>query len=74
MLAEAGKIFGLPVVTEVLSPGDVDDVAKKADILQIGTRNMQNFSLLAAVGRTHRPVLLKQLHARSGGDRKHDEL
>jgi chorismate mutase/prephenate dehydratase len=60
MLAEAGKIFGLPVVTEVLSPGDVDDVAKKADILQIGTRNMQNFSLLAAVGRTHRPVLLKR--------------
>jgi chorismate mutase/prephenate dehydratase len=60
MLAEAGQIFGLPVVTEVLSPGDVDDVAKKADILQIGTRNMQNFSLLAAVGRTHRPVLLKR--------------
>ncbi|MEE9177979.1 MAG: 3-deoxy-7-phosphoheptulonate synthase, partial [Acidimicrobiia bacterium] len=60
MLAEAGKIFGLPVVTEVLSPGDVDDMAKKADILQIGTRNMQNFSLLAAVGRTHRPVLLKR--------------
>ncbi len=60
MLAEAGKTFGLPVVTEVLSPEDVDDVAKKADILQIGTRNMQNFSLLAAVGRTHRPVLLKR--------------
>ena len=60
MLAEAGKTFGLPVVTEVLSPGDVDEVAKKADILQIGTRNMQNFSLLAAVGRTHRPVLLKR--------------
>lgn len=60
MLAEAGKTFGLPVVTEVLSPEDVDDVAEKADILQIGTRNMQNFSLLAAVGRTHRPVLLKR--------------
>ena len=60
MLAEAGKTFGLPVVTEVLSPEDVNHVAKKADILQIGTRNMQNFSLLAAVGRTHRPVLLKR--------------
>ena len=60
MLSEAGKTFGLPIVTEVLSPEDVEEVAKKADILQIGTRNMQNFSLLSAVGRTHRPVLLKR--------------
>jgi chorismate mutase/prephenate dehydratase len=60
MLAEAGKTFGLPVVTEVISPEDVDGVAKKSDILQIGTRNMQNFSLLSAAGRTHRPVLLKR--------------
>ena len=60
MLAEAGKAFGLPVVTEVLSPEDVDRVAMKSDILQIGTRNMQNFSLLSAAGRTHRPVLLKR--------------
>jgi chorismate mutase/prephenate dehydratase len=60
MLAEAGKAFGLPIVTEVLSSEDVEEVAKKADILQIGTRNMQNFSLLAAAGRTHRPVLLKR--------------
>ena len=60
ILAEAGKTFGLPIVTEVLSPEDVEEVAKKADILQIGTRNMQNFSLLSAVGRTHRPVLLKR--------------
>jgi chorismate mutase/prephenate dehydratase len=60
MLTEAGKTFGLPIVTEVLSPEDVEEVAKKADILQIGTRNMQNFSLLSAVGRTHRPVLLKR--------------
>lgn len=50
MLAEAGKTFGLPIVTEVLSPEDVEEIAKKADILQIGTRNMQNFSLLSAVG------------------------
>jgi 3-deoxy-7-phosphoheptulonate synthase len=60
MLAEAGRVFGLPIVTEVLSPEDVDEVARSADILQIGTRNMQNFSLLQAVGRTHRPVLLKR--------------
>jgi chorismate mutase/prephenate dehydratase len=60
MLAEAGKTFGLPVITEVISPEDVEAVAKKADILQIGTRNMQNFSLLQAAGRTHRPVMLKR--------------
>lgn len=60
MLAEAGKTFGLPVITEVISPEDVEQVARKADILQIGTRNMQNFSLLQAVGRTHRPVMLKR--------------
>lgn len=60
ILAEAGKTFGLPIITEVLSSEDVEEVAKKADILQIGTRNMQNFSLLSAVGRTHRPVLLKR--------------
>ena len=60
MLAEAGRTYGLPVVTEVLSPEDVEAVARKADILQIGTRNMQNFSLLSAAGRAHRPVLLKR--------------
>jgi chorismate mutase/prephenate dehydratase len=60
MLYEAGKAFGLPIVTEVLAPEDVPGVAAKADILQIGTRNMQNFSLLSAVGRSHRPVMLKR--------------
>ena len=60
MLVEAGKAFGLPVITEVISPSDVEEVARRADILQIGTRNMQNFSLLQAVGRSHRPVLLKR--------------
>ena len=49
MLVEAGKAYGLPVVTEVVSPEDVEGVARKADILQIGTRNMQN-SLLSAAG------------------------
>ncbi|MGA7281782.1 MAG: 3-deoxy-7-phosphoheptulonate synthase, partial [Acidimicrobiia bacterium] len=60
MLVEAGKAYGLPVVTEVVSPEDVEQVARTADILQIGTRNMQNFSLLSAVGRAHRPVMLKR--------------
>ncbi len=60
MLAEAGKAFGLPIVTEVLTPEDVPAVATKSDVLQIGTRNMQNFSLLSAVGRSHRPVMLKR--------------
>jgi chorismate mutase/prephenate dehydratase len=60
MLSEAGKAFGLPIVTEVLSPDDVEGVAAKADILQIGARNMQNFTLLSAVGRAHRPVMLKR--------------
>jgi chorismate mutase/prephenate dehydratase len=60
MLAEAGQAFGLPIVTEVLSPEDVPGVAAKADILQIGARNMQNFTLLSAVGRSHRPVMLKR--------------
>jgi len=60
MLAEAGKAFGLPIVTEVLAPEDVPAIAAKADILQIGARNMQNFTLLSAVGRSHRPVMLKR--------------
>ena len=60
MLAEAGKAFGLPVVTEVLAAEHVEKIAEKADVLQIGTRNMQNFSLLQEVGRVHRPVLLKR--------------
>lgn len=60
MLAEAGKAFGLPIVTEVLTSEDVPAVAAMADVLQIGARNMQNFSLLAAVGRSHRPVMLKR--------------
>jgi chorismate mutase / prephenate dehydratase len=60
MLAEAGKAFGLPIVTEVVAPEDVPGVAAMADVLQIGTRNMQNYSLLSAVGRSHRPVMLKR--------------
>lgn len=60
LLADAGKMFGLPIITEVMSPEDVERVAEKSDILQIGARNMQNFTLLKAVGRTHRPVMLKR--------------
>jgi len=59
-LAEARERTGLPVVTEVMEPSQVDIVAEYADILQIGTRNMQNYSLLTAVGRVARPVLLKR--------------
>jgi 3-deoxy-7-phosphoheptulonate synthase len=59
-LAEARERTGLPVVTEVMEPNQVDIVAEYADILQIGTRNMQNYSLLTAVGRVARPVMLKR--------------
>jgi 3-deoxy-7-phosphoheptulonate synthase len=59
-LAEAGEQTGLPVITEVMEPNQVDIVAEYADILQIGARNMQNFSLLQAVGRVARPVMLKR--------------
>src|SRR5213078_1843394 len=51
---------GLPVVTEVLAPSDVEAVARVADCLQIGARNMQNYSLLDAVGEQPKPVLLKR--------------
>jgi 3-deoxy-7-phosphoheptulonate synthase len=60
ILEEAGGTTGLPIVTEVLTPGDVDLVARHAQCLQIGTRNMQNFALLDAVGETRMPVLLKR--------------
>jgi len=59
-LAEARERTGLPVITEVMEPSQVDIVAEYADILQIGTRNMQNFSLLLACGRAGRPVMLKR--------------
>ena len=59
-LAEARAVTGLPIVTEVMDTRDVELVAEYADILQIGTRNMQNFSLLKAVGRASKPVLLKR--------------
>ncbi|HHN75219.1 MAG TPA: 3-deoxy-7-phosphoheptulonate synthase [Acidobacteria bacterium] len=60
LLAEARSATGLGVVTEVLAPDDVDRVARRADVLQVGARNMQNFRLLQAVGEQPRPVLLKR--------------
>lgn len=60
LLAEAREATGLPVVTEVMSPRQVEPVAARADMLQIGSRNMQNFDLLEEVGRSGRPVFLKR--------------
>ncbi len=59
-LVEAGRYYQMPVITEVMSIDQVAEVAKTADILQIGARNMQNFELLKEVGRCHRPVMLKR--------------
>ncbi|MGE5370887.1 MAG: 3-deoxy-7-phosphoheptulonate synthase [Solirubrobacterales bacterium] len=60
ILAEAGHRTGLPVVTEVMDTRDIDLVASYADILQIGSRNMQNFALLKEAGRISKPVVLKR--------------
>jgi 3-deoxy-7-phosphoheptulonate synthase len=60
LLARVKKEVGLPVITEVMSTGDVELVAAYADILQIGARNMQNFSLLEEVAKTGKPVMLKR--------------
>ncbi len=60
ILADVRAETGLPVVTEVVDPADVDLVASYADMLQVGTRNMQNFPLLQAVGSAGKPVMLKR--------------
>lgn len=60
LLAQARAETGLPIVTEVVTPADIDLVARYADVLQIGSRNMQNYQLLEEVGRTQLPVLLKR--------------
>ncbi|MGQ9800606.1 MAG: 3-deoxy-7-phosphoheptulonate synthase [Candidatus Saccharicenans sp.] len=59
-LAEVKRETGLAIVTEVMSPEEVEGVSQVADILQIGTRNMHNYSLLQAVGQSDKPVLLKR--------------
>lgn len=59
-LAAARAETGLPFITEVMDPRDVEIVAQYADVLQVGTRNMQNFNLLKEVGRVNKPVVLKR--------------
>jgi 3-deoxy-7-phosphoheptulonate synthase len=60
ILAEARQETGLPVVSEVMSPEQVPQVGAYVDVFQVGARNMQNFTLLHAVGETQKPVLLKR--------------
>ncbi len=60
LLVQAGRAFGLPVVTEVLSEEEVERVAEQVGMLQIGARNMQNYALLKKVGAQKKPVLLKR--------------
>ena len=60
LLAKAREETGLPVITEVMSPEDVETVAAYADILQVGARNMQNYNLLDRVGEARKPVMLKR--------------
>jgi len=60
VLAEAKAQTGLPVVTEVMDPRELEAVLEVADVLQVGSRNMQNYPLLEEVGRTRVPVLLKR--------------
>jgi 3-deoxy-7-phosphoheptulonate synthase len=60
LLAKARELTGLPFITEVMSPEDVELVAGYADILQIGARSMQNFALLDKVGKIKKPVMLKR--------------
>src|SRR3989338_7398687 len=59
-LAEAGREFGLATITEVMDPRDLELISKYADSLQIGARNMQNFSLLKDIGKLNKPVMLKR--------------
>jgi 3-deoxy-7-phosphoheptulonate synthase len=60
LLKVAKQETGLPVITEVMTPSDVDTVAQYADVLQVGARNMQNYNLLDAVGETRMPVMVKR--------------
>ena len=60
LLARAREKFNIPVVTEVVDPHDVSLVSKYANILQVGSRNMQNFALLTEIGKSKCPVLLKR--------------
>ena len=59
-MADAGKKNGMPIVTEIISAENLAEFVENVDIIQIGARNMQNFTLLKAVGKTRKPVLLKR--------------
>ena len=60
MLCHAREITGLPIVTELMSPYDIDKFEDKVDCIQVGARNMQNFDLLKRLGKTNKPILLKR--------------
>ena len=60
LLAEAGRRYGLPIVVEVMDAAQIPLVSEQADLLQVGARNMQNFSLLRALSKVRRPILLKR--------------
>ena len=60
MLCHAREITGLPIVTELMSPYDIDKFEDRVDCIQVGARNMQNFDLLKRLGQTHKPILLKR--------------
>src|SRR5437588_9145946 len=60
LLAEAREVTGLPIVTEIMDPHDIDAVVAYADMLQVGARNMANFRLLQHLGKTGKPILLKR--------------
>ncbi|MBM7614531.1 3-deoxy-7-phosphoheptulonate synthase [Alkaliphilus hydrothermalis] len=60
ILKEVGEHYQLPVISEVMDPRDVEMISRYVDVIQIGTRNMQNFSLLKEAGRANKPILLKR--------------
>lgn len=60
ILSEARHLTGMPVVTEIMDPHDIEDLYDSIDVFQVGSRNMQNYSLLDALGRVRKPVLLKR--------------
>ena len=60
LLSEARAATGLPIITEVMNPMDVDLIVKYSDILQVGARNVQNFALLRDLGQVKKPILLKR--------------
>lgn len=60
LLKEAREVTGLPIVTEIMSPFDIDIFVRDVDVIQVGARNMQNFDLLRLLGQTRKPILLKR--------------